>query len=449
VRGVLAAIPSVALRYPIKKWAALASLVVSLGYLVVSGAPVPTQRAFIMNAIVLLAILVDREALSLRSIGWAALAVMVVQPEAVMGPSFQMSFAAVYGLIAGYEVMGPRMAEWRRRHHAWWCGPALYVFGILLTTQLAGTATAMYTIFHFNRYATYSLLGNLLAVPIVGMWVMPAALLALCLLPFGLDAWGWRLMGQGLVLVGHVAQGVSSLPGATLDLPEMPVTALVVFTLGGLWLCLWRRRWRLWGLVGMVVGLVLYAVHQPPDILVDGSGKLAALRGDDGVLRFSSGRSGKRARETWAKQSGQGDAVALWEDWPTGSLKCDALGCLYRTKGHVVALALRPEALLEDCANADIVVVREVVRAACPSARVFLDATALRERGTRAIWLRSDRIRVVSVADWQGDRPWSHHRPERKWSSPAESDNLSETTENSSPNTVNNGAANPPDEPGL
>ena len=310
IRGGLAAIPPIALRYPIKKWTALAALLVTSGYLVISGAPVPTQRAFIMNGIVLLAVLIDREAISMRSITWAALAVMVLSPESVIGASFQMSFAAVYGLITGYEAIGPMMARWRRGARQRWVMPGFYVAGILLTTQIAGTATAFYTIFHFNRYATYSLLGNFLAVPLVGFWVMPAALLSFCLLPFGLDGWGWQLMGWGIVCVDRIALWVAALPGATVNLPAMPVSALAIFTLGGAWLCLWKGKWRRWGLAGMAAGILIYVVQQPPDILIDPSGQLMAARAADGGLIFSERHGGKALREFLGQTGGAGKRCA-------------------------------------------------------------------------------------------------------------------------------------------
>lgn len=406
LRGLLAAIPGIALRHDIKKWAAAVALLVTLGYLVISGAPVPTQRAFVMNGIVLLAVLLDREAISLRSISWAALVVLLLEPEALVGPSFQMSFAAVCALISAYEALAPRLMAWRRADGGWWVWPSAYVGGILLTTLIAGSATAFFTVYHFNRYATFSLLGNLLAVPIVGFWVMPAMLLALVLLPFGLDGFGWWLMGEGIAVVDRVAQTVSTLPGAAIDMPAMPISALILFALGGLWLCLWRRRWRLLGLAGMAAALLVYALHRPPDLLIDGSGRLAAVRAADGRLLFPPQGGGKELRETWAKLAGQGQATPAWSE--ADGVRCDALGCIWTPPGHVVSLARLPEALGEDCATADVVAIPVPVYAACPSARLFIDGMALRRGGTQAIWLDGEEVRVETVADWQGDRPWSH-----------------------------------------
>jgi competence protein ComEC len=411
LRSALASIPWLALRYPIKKWTALGALLVTFGYLVISGAPVPTQRAFLMNALVLMAVLIDREAISLRSITWAALAILFIHPEALISASFQMSFAAVYGLISAYEAIGPRFSRWRHSHHGRLAIPLFYVAGILLTTQIAGTATAFYTIFHFNRFATYGLLGNFLAVPLVGFWVMPAALLAFFLMPFGLDGWAWRLMGQGISCVGKVAQWVAALPGASVDLPAMPVSALLLFTAGGLWLVLWRRRWRLWGLAGMAAGILVFVCHHPPDVLIASSGRLMAGRNANGVLIFSRMQGEKMLRETWSKQAGQGGEAVAWWSGGDGRLTCGDFGCRYRNGRYLLALAQRSDALTEDCREADVVVaLMPVSPNDCPRPRWIIDAALLREGGTHAFWLGLDEPRWQSVADWQGDRPWNHLR---------------------------------------
>jgi competence protein ComEC len=372
LRGFLAAIPPIALRYPIHKWTACGALAVTFGYLLISGFPVPTQRAFIMISTLLLAILIDRQPVSLRSISLAAMAVLLIQPEALMGPSFQLSFAAVYGLICGYEALGPALARWRESAKSWWQMPLLYVGGILITTQIAGTATAFYSLFHFNRYAVYGLLGNALAVPLVGFWVMPAALLAFCLMPFGLDAYGWRLMGAGLEQVTRIAVWVSHLPGATVNVPAMPSLALVLFSLGAAWLLLWRTRWRLYGLSGMAAALAVSLLHRPPDLLIDPTGKLVAFREADGHLHLPPGRAGKSVRRSWAQVAGEGESLLPADMGNEGT--CDGDGCLLRRDGT--------------------------------ERRFMLPAGG----GARAVWLSDDGTQsVLSVADWQGNRPWRPH----------------------------------------
>jgi competence protein ComEC len=169
LRALFALIPALALRFPTKKWAAAGALAVIFCYLLLSGATVPSRRAFVMAGLMLLAVLVDRLSVSARAIAFAALIVMLLTPDAVAGPSFQMSFAAVAGLIAFYEAMRGRLSQWHS--HAGMlrrCG--LYVVGIAFTTVVTTVATMPYTIYHFNRFPIYSVAANALAVPITGFW---------------------------------------------------------------------------------------------------------------------------------------------------------------------------------------------------------------------------------------------------------------------------------------
>ena len=194
LRAALALVPKVALRYPIKKWAAAAALVGAFGYVLISGASVSTQRAFLMVGVVLLAVMVDRTAISMRLVAWAALIVLAMAPESLLGPSFQMSFAAVVALVAAYEVLRRRLSAWRaeagtlRR-------AGLYLVGVGITTIVATAATAPFAVYHFNRFAEYGLAANLAAVPLTALWVMPWAMAAFCLMPAGLEAVALTPMG--------------------------------------------------------------------------------------------------------------------------------------------------------------------------------------------------------------------------------------------------------------
>ncbi|HSV28902.1 MAG TPA: ComEC/Rec2 family competence protein, partial [Candidatus Omnitrophota bacterium] len=239
VRGGLALVPSIALRHPIKKWAAVVALVATFLYMLMAGSPVPAQRSFLMTAIVLVAVLLDRQAMSMRLVAWAAVAVLALSPEAVVGPSFQMSFAAVVALIAAYEVVAPRLAAWKADRPGLVAGVALYLGGVVFSTLVAGTATAVYGIYHFNRFAVFSVVANMLAVPVTGFLVMPFALVAILLMPLGLEELALVPMGWGVEAVNLVAAEVASWPGAAITLPVLPPWGLAAFTVGGAWLCLW------------------------------------------------------------------------------------------------------------------------------------------------------------------------------------------------------------------
>lgn len=428
-RAFLAAWPAVALRHPIKKWAALAAFLGASAYFLFAIPSVPSARSFLMLGLVLVGILVDRVALTLRPCALAAAAILLVQPESLLGPSFQMSFAAVTALIAAYEAMAPKLSAWRRTGglgRAALC----YLAGIALTSVIAGAATAPYGIFHFNRFATFGLAANLIAVPLLAAWVMPLMIIAFVLMPFGLDEWSLTAMGWGNDAILDAARFVANWQGAALTVPSPSLAGLVIVTLGGLWLCLWRQSWRHLGWVPVIAGLASILAYTPPDILVSGDGRLFAVRVADGSLAFSSMRARSFDAEVWRRRDGLSDAGPAWPRAGTsadGRLTCDDLGCLYRAEGKIVALVHDGRALDDDCRTAGIIIATLPVRRACPSASLIIDRFDLWRQGAHAVYLEGGRShRVDSVRAWQGERPWTV-RPETSSRTTGRSDRRIET----------------------
>ncbi len=247
VRALLALVPALALSFPIRKWAAACALAAVLGYLLLSGASVPAVRSWVMMSIVLLAVLLDRPALTMRNVALAALLILVCEPETVFDPSFQMSFAAVIGLVALFESRPGRSEAsaagvslfWRLVHKL-----RAIIAGDALSTLVATVAVSPFAVYHFHRASYYGVFTNLLALPLVSLIIMPMALAALVAMPFGLEAWPLQAMGVGIDLLVDVGKWVASWPGAVSVLPAIPAHALALMVLGGLWLCLWRTRWR-------------------------------------------------------------------------------------------------------------------------------------------------------------------------------------------------------------
>lgn len=415
-RAGLALIPALVLRYPIKKWAAVVALIGALAYALVAGATVPSLRSFLMLALVLLAVLVDRRGVSMRLVAWAATAILLVRPEALLGPSFQLSFAAVTALVAAYEAARERGFLSPSETPAWWHRAPRYVAGVALSTTVAGAATAPFGLYHFNQVAVYGLAANLIAVPVTALWVMPWAVGAFLLMPLGLEHLALVPMGWGVEVILAVARTVAGWPGAVTLTPALPSWALALVVVGGLWLCLWRAAWRGWGLAGVAAGVLALAVVRGPDILIDGEGKLMAVRTAEGRLMMSSLRTARFARDTWLDREGQEVAAPGWprEGFsPDRRLSCDALGCIYRLEGFTVALASRGDALDEDCRVADVVISAEPVRGRCPSARLVVDRFDLWREGAHMVWLDKDTVRVRSVNGERGRRPWVL-RPKRE-----------------------------------
>jgi competence protein ComEC len=427
LRAFLALVPALSLRYPTKKWAAAFALLVTFSYMLLSGATVSSRRSFVMTGLVMLAVLLDRLQLSARGLAYAATAILLLAPMSVTGPSFQMSFAAVGALISFYETYRALLSRWHRE-----AGPigrvALYALGISLTTVICTLATAPYTIFHFNRFAVYSVAANVVAVPITGFWVMPWAMVSCALMPFGLESWGLAAMGWGIDAIIAIAHGVTAWPGAVVVLPAMPLAGLLLVTAGGLWLCIWQGRWRLWGTAPIVTGLLAIALSHPPDLVVAGDGKQIAALAADGSYMLA-GKTKAMNLETWTRRAGSkvGDAFPAEGVSADGTLACDRLGCIYRGGGRRVALLRDPQALDDDCRGVDLVVSPEPVRHHCRGAVPVIDRFDLWRGGTHAIWLAPDAITIETVDGWRGERPWVPRHTPRAPSRPPRRPNIAET----------------------
>ncbi|MBB4314866.1 ComEC/Rec2 family competence protein [Roseospira marina] len=418
-RAGLALIPALAARWDLKIPCAVLALAGTTVYLLLSGANVPAQRAFLMTALVLVAVLLRRTAISPRTVAWAAVAVLVTQPQALLGPSFQMSFAAVLALVATWEAAGPRLRTVRYGREGapglrLMRGAGLYLGGVLLTSLVAGFATLPFAAVHFNRVAVFGLAANLLAVPVMGLWVMPGLLAALVLVPFGLEGLVLAPLGWGLEAIAAVAGWVAGWPGATPRVPAAPAWGLVALVAGGLWLCLWRRPWRLFGVVGLTAGLVSPWTHPLPDLLIDETAAVLGVRAADGGLILSPGRANGFARDLWVDRWGG----ASRESWPEpggttadSGLRCDPRGCILARGGVLVALAWHRAALAEDCGRVDVVVSPLPIATRCVGPRAILDRRALAAQGPQALWLDGGAVRIETVAETEGRRLWTGVAP--------------------------------------
>ncbi len=413
-RAMFAAIEPLALRRPIKSWAAAAAIVVGLGYMLIAGATVPTQRAFLMAALAFGAIMLGRSPLSLRLVAAAALAVLVLSPESVLGPSFQLSFAAVTALVAAFEWL-------RTRPRLWPEAPSVatrigaYIGATAVSTIVATLATAPFAIFHFDRFAVYGLLANLIAVPLTAFWIMPFLAIGAILVPLGLEDLPLMLAGWGVDLLLTVARLIASWPQAVVLLPAMPPSAMALIAAGGLWLCLWRSRWRLLGGAAIAGGLAIASATTPPDIYAAGNARLFALRPPDGRLLFSTTTDEAFMAEMWARANGQRD-VPAWSA-PTdvepmetpdrsGDLACDAWGCVSRGP-PLVAFSWSADSHPDDCARADIVITTVPMRWPCRGPTLVIDRFDLAREGTHLVWWRDGQPEVLTTRAARGDRPWT------------------------------------------
>jgi competence protein ComEC len=359
-----------------------------------------------MLACMLLAILFDRPALSMRSVALAAAIILLMRPESIIEPGFQMSFAAVVGLVA--------VAEWERSRPP--AAPSIlplpdvrrYLRGIGTTSLVGSIATAPYAAFHFARATHYAVLGNLLAMPIMGFITMPAAALAVLLMPFGLDRIPLMVMGWGIEAMLTVGRWVSHLPGAISNTAAWPVSAIILISLGGLWIALWRTRWRWAGVVPAVAGLALAFTNTPPDLYIARDGLTVAVRGGDGALRLLRKPSDKYSAEEWLKRDGDDRDIATIIATPKDGVRCDSEGCVARrADGLVIASALRPTALGEDCVIANVVISASPTRGLCNGPKLVIDRFDVARNGAYAIWFNNARPQIETVSDVRGARPWN------------------------------------------
>ncbi|MBR0839631.1 ComEC family competence protein [Bradyrhizobium liaoningense] len=406
VRALLALIPGFAVGFAIKKWSAAAALVAAAFYLLLSGAEVATQRSFFMTAVVLIAVMVDRRAITFRTLAVAALIVLVVAPEALVHPSFQMSFAATLGLVALVQIGMPnlfaspdhsttaRIALWGGREIAMLFGASL----------IAGLATTPYAAFHFHRVTPFGVLANLAAMPVVSALVMPAGLLGLLAAPFGLDGVFWWLMGIGIDWMIAVSRWVAALPGAVGRIPAFGIAPLVAASLGIIVMGLLRTPLR-WSGALVLIGAIAWGLSvRQPDILIAGDGASVAVRGGDGRLHvIRAGKDSFLLKEWLAADADPRDAA-------TASLadgvSCDEAGCVTPlADGRLVGLALRIDALADDCSRAALVVTARPAPADC--AAMVVDRQRLTRQGALALTRNGDGFAVQPVRARGADRPWS------------------------------------------
>jgi competence protein ComEC len=407
LRLAMAAVPPLGLRLPARKIAALGALLAAAMYLVISGGNVATERAFVMVAVVLGAILVDRRAFSLRAVAMAALIVLVLRPEALLGPGFQMSFAATTALVAVFGWM--RQAQFRPGPD--WMQPVLApVLGVVVSSAVAGVATAPVAAAFFNTVSHYGLLANLLSVPLMGVLVIPAAVLAVILAPFGLEAVGLYPMGLGLRWILGVAELVSGLDGAQGGVISPGPLVMPVLALGILWLILWQGRARWAGLAPAVLAIVLWAGAERPAVLVADSGGLVGVMTDQGRA-LSKPRGAGFVASRWLEKDGdradQSNAAARWpgpaqSPGQGGRIRVMRIGA---GRQIVHLIGKRAVAAFQGCAAGQLIVASVPLKRA-GKCDVF-DPERLRDTGSLAI----GETGILTASALAGRRMWTARRP--------------------------------------
>jgi competence protein ComEC len=341
VRALLALIPGLSVSTPIKKWSAAAALAAAAFYLLLSGAEVATQRSFFMTAVVLIAVMVDRRAITFRTLAVAAMIVLLMAPEALVHPSFQMSFAATLGLVALVQIGMPRLFATpdhsTTARIALWGGRELVT--LLLASLVAGLATTPYAAFHFHRVTPYGVLANLAAMPVVSALVMPAGLLGLAAMPFGFDGFFWWLMGIGIDWMIVVTEWVAKLPGAIGRMAAFGTGPLIAASCGIILMGLLRTPLRWSGALVLALSILWAVAGRQPDILIAGDGHSVAVRGKDRRLHLmQAGKDAFLVKEWLAADAG---ARLPGEASLAEAVSCDETGCVTEmAEGGFIAAGL-------------------------------------------------------------------------------------------------------------
>ncbi|MEH3159192.1 MAG: ComEC/Rec2 family competence protein [Sphingomonas taxi] len=409
VLRLLALWPWLALRVRLPLVAAGAGAVAAIGYTLLTGSQVPTIRSCVAALLVLVALALGREAMTLRLVAAGALSVLIAWPEALMGPSFQLSFAAIAAIVALHEH--PRVHGWFEKREESRARRLLRELGSLLLTGLVVEAALMpIAVYHFHKAGVYGAAANIVAIPLTTFVVMPLEALALLLDAVGLGAPLWWLTDLALRLLIALAHAVAAAPGSSVAVPSMPTAAFAAMLAGGLWLALWRTGWRWLGGVPLVVGLVWTLATPRPDLLVTGDGRHVAVR-TGGGLALLRDRAGDYTRSMLAENGGVDGEPLLLADQPDARCSRDACvvtmrrgGRSWRVLATRSAYPLAWRDLVAACRVADVVVSERRLPRGCAPRWLRLDAPTLRRSGGVSVTLASGTVRTVQQA---GDRhPW-------------------------------------------
>lgn len=316
-------------RYDLRKPAAIISIVFTFGYFLISGQSVSCVRAFIMTSIVLLGVLLNRRAISLRIWAFALVIVVAISPEAVVSPGFLMSFSAVLGLVAFYEKYAIKLHDWMKNKS--FIGKLLtYLLGVIITDLVASLMTIPYSLYYFKQISVYTSLGNLLAGPIIAFWVMPMLLLYIISLPLGIGAYTIKPLSFGVDLINKITAWVSSLYGADNgeQMGIMPDWGIFVITLGLLWLCIWQEKWRFWGILGIIAGLLSFCFVSNPDVMFDEKGLTYAYKNNNGKLSPTPFHKNKFLELMWTGNKTKGK-IDIPNDDP---IVCYKDECIYKER---------------------------------------------------------------------------------------------------------------------
>jgi competence protein ComEC len=394
LRLLLSGVEPLAARLPVKRLAAAGGIVAAILYFAISGGNVAAFRSTLMIMLVFGAVLFGRRALTMRNVAIAALIVAATDPASVFRPSFQLSFAAVVALVGAYEnFRNERTREAPVLSHIW-----AYASGIAGTSLVAGAATVLFSVYHFQQTSPLGVVGNLMSLPLVGFVMMPAAALAVLAMPFGLEAPFLLAMGWSIDRMVDMAAIVAAWSTHLRASPLLAPAALLIGLAALAWFALFKDRWRLLGPVLAIPAVALFALDVRPDVLIADTTRALAIRGPAG-LELADGKSESFALSVWRETYAEPISAPA-------AVTCDSLACIGRsTAGFSYAIVRDPAAFADECGR-DLVIARIRAPSWCQSGTV-IDASDLYEHGVHWLkWSMAAQTFEIRPAIGSLDRPW-------------------------------------------
>ncbi|MDG7055535.1 MAG: ComEC/Rec2 family competence protein [Wolbachia endosymbiont of Menacanthus eurysternus] len=392
-RNLFAISETLTLKYNTKKISAFFTILPTTFYLLITGMQISAQRAYIMVILVLVAIIIERKYRGLIAIAFAASMILIVEPEAILKPGFQMSFSAVLALVASYQINANKLFKIKI---------IKYFVSIMISSVIASLATIPYTIYNFNYLSISGIITNLIAIPIVTLIIIPLGIIYVLLIPLGIEWIIAPLIGRPIDSVLYITNAIASFQYLVIPICTFPASSVIITTLGLLWLCLWERNWRFFGIFFIALGIFSSVMYRTPDILV--SADNAAVKESDNLLYSLTRKNRNFVVRTWAKQNGQNQILNYTKfNNSNKRLKCDDCGCIYN-KGNnkSVLLAYKEEDVVESCDRVDLIIQLSKFNHPVCNTRTIKYAD-LKTHGTHSVWLTNSDIKISKV---RSNRPW-------------------------------------------
>ena len=406
IRGMLSKFSNLAAVYDLKKIAAIFGIIGSFCYLIIAGSPISAQRAFIMSTITLVAILIDRTPKPIRSIAFAGIIILLLTPESMFSASMQMSFAACISLVASFtylsKVFWPDQSTHLKK-------VLVYLLNTVISTLVAGSATAPFVIYHFNQFSTYSILTNIIAVPLTNFILMPLGAVGLLLIPFHLESLALIPMGWGIDFMIYVADIITSLPQSSLNFRSYTTWGLGLIASGGLLFCIMVAHLRWAAAILLLVGMLSNATFfkgNNPDILIDSSGKLFALRVEDSYY-FSNKMRARFVRNSWEQLLGVEDVSTIKK-----LSNCTQGVCTLSKNGQSITVVSSDDFAAWNegiCSDHSMIINLSPSRdLACSANTTIIDRSFLKTNGNTFIWLNKNGIKISTTLSKLPNRAWNH-----------------------------------------